>query len=209
MKDIRPGWLWKVVPLLFVLVVILAGGTNVFSAAVHQLVAKVLQELATKVAPFAINCVIGVVIICLAKHLYSPMLKGMHKLLDSGHATLHHKNLVKRIIQAAYWLIVVFLVASIVAPDLLTKLIANLILFGAAVVVALQDMAKDIAGGFVLQFSPTKKCDVGETITLIGMEAVTGTVKDIGLLSTIVETEKGIVTVPNRELWARAVLKSS
>src|SRR5262249_49051695 len=47
---------------------------------------------------------------------------------------------------------------------------------------------------------------VGDKITLVGLDAVTGVVTDIDLFSTYVKTEKGPAVVPNREVSARAVI---
>src|SRR5262249_34519021 len=160
--------------------------TDIFTAAVHQAVAKILLDIAALVLPFLINCVFGLIIISVANHLYGPLLRGAHKLLDTSTASQRSKDLVRRVLQALYWLIVAFLVLSLVAPGLIGKIMTNLALFGAAVVLAFQDWAKDVAGGLMLQFSPKRKIGVGDKIAIVGLDAVTGVVTDIDLFSTYV-----------------------
>lgn len=206
MQDQKPGILWKVIPGLLVLLVIVAGGTDFFTANVRAMVTKVLQDFGVKFLPFAISCVVGILLISIANHLYKPLVNGVHRLVESTSASQRSKDLLKRLLQAFYWLVVGFMVLSIVAPHLLGTILSNLVLFGAAVVVALQDMAKDVAGGFVLQFGTRKKCNIGDKIQLVGLDAVTGVVLEIDLLTTRVKTDKGVVTVPNREMWARSVI---
>jgi small-conductance mechanosensitive channel len=208
-ENNRPGILWKVIPVIAVIVVIFAGGTDIFSAAVHKLVSGALAELGATFLPFAVKCVIGLVVVSIANHLYYPLLKGVHKLLDSSHAGERSKDLMKRGLKAGYWVVVAFIVLSFVAPQLIGTIMGNLVLFGAAVVVALQDLAKDVAGGVVLLFAPKDKrmCDIGDTIQLVGLEAATGQLLSVDLRSSQVRTEKGVATIPNREFLARTVIK--
>lgn len=209
MNENRPGILWKLIPLLLVLLVCVAGGTDVFTTTVHALVAKALKDLGATVLPFAINCVIGLVVVSIANHLYNPLLSGVHKLLDSSHTNEHTRLLMRRMVKGFYWLVVAFLVLSIISPQLIGSVLGHLVLFGGAVILALQDLAKDAAGGFLLLFTPKEKrrFEIGDKIQLVGLEAVTGAVLDIDLLTSQVQTEKGLSTVPNREFLARTVIK--
>lgn len=55
----------------------------------------------------------------------------------------------------------------------------------------------------MLSFSP--KVKVGDRIELVGLD-VKGIVSDIGYVLTVVQGDNDVrITVPNRELWARAV----
>jgi small-conductance mechanosensitive channel len=206
MQTQKPGILWKVIPGLLVLLVIVAGGTDFFTANVRAMVTKVLQDFGASFLPFAISCIVGILLVSIANHLNKPLLHGLHRLVESTTASQRSKDLLKRLLQGFYWLVVGFMVLSIVAPHLLGTILSNLVLFGAAVVVALQDMAKDVAGGFVLQFGARKKCNIGDKIQLVGLDLVTGVVLEIDLLTTRVKTDKGVVTVPNREMWARSIV---
>lgn len=206
MQIQKPGILWKVIPGLLVLLVIVAGGTDFFTANVRAMVTKVLQDFGAKFLPFAVSCIVGVLLISIANHLYKPLLSGLHRLVESTSASQGSKDLLKRLLQGFYWLMVGFMVLSIVAPHLIGTILSNLVLFGAAVVVSLQDMAKDVAGGFALQFGNPRKCNIGDKIQLVGLDAVTGVVLEFKLLTTRVKTDKGIAAVPNREMWARPII---
>ena len=66
----------------------------------------------------------------------------------------------------------------------------------------MQGAANDFISGVLLHFSP--KLKEGDDISLVGLE-VKGKVLDIGYLSTRVEGPDGLLVVPNREVWSRAV----
>lgn len=200
-----PGIIRKLTPsILLLALVYVAGATDLFSAAVRQLVAKVFQDFTAQIMPFTVNAVVGVIVLNLAYVFYQPVTKGVNRFLDSRQASERFKNMFRRGLQLVYWAIVIFFAMSVIAPGLAVKLVASFGLFAAAVIVALQDLAKDIAYSVVLHLSDPPRFKVGDNIAVTGLD-VTGRVVEIEFLFTRIETGSGSQTIPNREIWARGV----
>jgi small-conductance mechanosensitive channel len=203
MFKILTGSVRKLLPtILLVSVAIIAGATDIFSNTVRDVVSKVFAEYGQKVLPFAIQALIGGIVINIAYLLYQPIRSGVEKALQKQGASDRGKNLALKSLQLVYWGMAVFLAAAIIAPDLLSKLFLGISLLGAALTLAMQGAANDFISGVLLHFSP--KLKEGDDIALIGLD-VKGKVQDIGYLSTRIEGPDGLLVVPNREVWSRAV----
>ncbi len=176
----------------------LAGATNVFTASVHQLVAKLFVDYGQKVLPFAVNLLIGAVIINVAYLLYHPLKEGLSKALQNSSASPRGKDLAIKALQLGYWAIAILLVATIIAPDVLSKFFLGASLLGGAVIWAMQGAANDFICGMLLHFTP--KFKIGDQITIDG-KTFSGEVIDIGYLATRIKASTGLFVVANRDLW--------
>ncbi len=193
----------KAVPLVIIaLLATVFAGTDVLSAAVQTQIIDVFKTYVSGIVPYTANIFVGLIFICLANLLYDPLKAGMEKALNLSNADERGRRIVSRAVLLIYWLIAIIVGVSFIAPDFLSKLVVGFGLFGAAIALALQGIANDFIAGALLNFRP-KFC-VGDEIELIGV-AVKGKVTDIGYVLTVLETENGTFTVPNREVWSRPV----
>lgn len=199
-KHLKPR---KLIPLIIVIgLASVVAGTDVLSAAVQNQVIDVFKEYAKGLVPYTANICVGLIFVCLMNLLYDPMKVGLDKALNLGHADERGKRVVSRAVALVYWVFVVFVGVSFIAPDFLSKLVVGFGLFGAAIALALQGLANDLIAGVMLNFRP-KFC-LGDEIELIGV-AVKGKVRDIGYVLTVLDTADGLITVPNREVWSKPV----
>ncbi|MBX3152155.1 mechanosensitive ion channel family protein [Candidatus Obscuribacterales bacterium] len=193
----------KAVPLVIIaLLATIFAGTDVLSAAVQTQIIDVFKTYVSGIVPYTANIFVGLIFICLANLIYDPLKAGMEKALNLSNADERGRRIVSRAVLLVYWLIAIIVGVSFIAPDFLSKLVVGFGLFGAAIALALQGIANDFIAGALLNFRP-KFC-VGDEIELIGV-AVKGKVTDIGYVLTVLETENGTFTVPNREVWSRPV----
>jgi hypothetical protein len=193
----------KAVPLLIIAILAsVFAGTDVLSAAVQTQIIDVFKTYVSGIVPYTANIFVGLIFICLANLLYDPLKVGMEKALNLSKADERGRRIVSRAVLLLYWLVAIIVGVSFIAPDFLSKLVVGFGLFGAAIALALQGIANDFIAGVLLNFRP-KFC-VGDEIELIGV-AVKGKVTDIGYVLSVLETENGTFTVPNREVWSRPV----
>ncbi len=160
-----------------------------------------LKAFFLRLLPSLQNLLLGGLLLSIAWLIYNPIRNILNRALDASHASQRGKIVVLRASQLLYWGIAIFLSASVIAPEALSKMFIGVSLFGAALTLALQGMMNDFICGVLLSFSPRFK--IGDEVQLVGME-VKGKVVDVGYLATIIETSDATVTVPNRELWSRA-----
>lgn len=199
-KHLKPR---KLIPLVLVVgLASLVAGTDVLSAAVQNQVIDLFKSYAQGLVPYTANICVGLIFVCLMNLLYDPMKVGLDKALNLGHADERGKRVVSRAVLLVYWIFVVVVGVSFIAPDFLAKLVVGFGLFGAAIALALQGLANDLIAGVMLNFRP-KFC-LGDDIELIGV-AVKGKVVDIGYVLTVLDTAEGTITVPNREVWSKPV----
>jgi len=74
-------------------------------------------------------------------------------------------------------------------------------IMSAAFALSLQGVASDLWCGIFIQV--TRRYQVGDMVEVIGMEKVKGKIMDVGYVSTVVKVADGLVSVPNREMWAK------
>ena len=193
----------KLIPLVIVFgLASLVAGTDVLSAAVQHQVIDLFKSYAQGLVPYTANIFVGLIFICLMNLMYDPMKVGLDKALNISRADERGRRVVSRAVLLMYWVFVVIVGVSFIAPDFLSKLVVGFGLFGAAIALALQGIANDFIAGVLLNFRP-KFC-VGDEIELIGV-AVKGKVTDIGYVLTVLDTAEGTLTVPNREVWSKPV----
>jgi small conductance mechanosensitive channel len=100
---------------------------------------------------------------------------------------------------------VVYLIAIVIILDLFGVNTASLVALvgaaGLAIGLALKDTLSNVAAGVMLLFlKPLKKAEFVE------VSSYTGSVKDLGLFTTILETADGVfVSIPNSTVWANAI----
>lgn len=185
----------------FVCLALLAQGGAITTELLQRFQAQNLEGLTEKLLPMGVNVLVGLLFLSISYLFYKPAKNGLQKTLDTAGASTRVKVLLMRSLQAGYWLITVLVVASVVAPEVLSKLFLGVSLISAALALALKDSASDLINGLLLQFS--KRFAIGDKISM-GSD-INGTVEDIGYFSTKVKTEKGIANIPNRKIWGETV----
>jgi len=160
------------------------------------------KDLSEKLVPLGLNFLIGAFLFSVSYLLYHPIKNALVRTLQTAGASDRGKTMVLRTTQLFYWAITVFVIASLVAPDVLGKLFLGISVFTAALALALKDIAGDLFSGTLLQV--TRRFNVGDNIAMIGLD-VKGQVLDIGYLSTQIKNAEGIQIVPNREMWGKSV----
>lgn len=159
-----------------------------------------LDGLVEKLLPLGANALIAVLFLSISYLFYKPARNALVKTLDNTGASPRGKTLLLRSMQSIYWVFTVFVVASVVAPEVLSKLFLGVSIISAALALSLQGVASDLICGIFLQM--TKRFQPGDNIQIIGMD-VKGKVVDIGYLSCVIKVEGGNVAIPNRDMWAK------
>lgn len=190
--------------LIVLTVAVVAGTTNLFSASVREFVVQSAAG-ALKVAGTTLaNLLLAVLLINIAWSFRNSASLIVQKLLDQTSGADRGKVVVLKLFKAFYWLISIFVILSVCAPVLMSKLALALGLFLGALTIALQGLVLDFVGGLMTQFN--RKVKEGDEVATEGLASATGKVLSVGYFSTIMESEKGIIHVPNREVWSRAVM---
>jgi small-conductance mechanosensitive channel len=198
----------KLIP-TFVLITLayLAGGTSVFDDRVHAIASKAFTDFGTQLLPSAIYLLFSLIVLNIAWAFYHPLKETTQKAMVRAHASERAQLFGIKAMGLLYWVAAILIALIIVFPDVFSKLLLGASLLGAAITLALQGAANDFICGVLLQFTP--KFKVEDEITIGGLaldgKDVTGKVTDISYLTTAIVTTSGIINVPNRELWSRAV----
>lgn len=196
----------KFLPLIILIgLAVLAGGTNVFSDALQNQVVEVFRKYLEQLVPMSANIFAGLLILSLMYVLYDPLTVGVDRALAATGASNRGKVFVARSLRLAYWVGAVLIGVSFIAPGFFSKIALGIGLLGAALTLALQGLANDLIAGVMLSFSP--KVQVGDDIELVGL-SVKGKVSDIGYVMTVIQGSGERFSVPNREIWSRAVRTS-
>jgi small-conductance mechanosensitive channel len=198
----------KLIP-TFVLITLayLAGGTSVFDDRVHAVVGKAFTDFGSQLLPFAVNLLVSLVVVNIAYVFYHPVKDGAQKAMVRARASERAQLFGIKALGLTYWFVALLIAMTIVFPDVFSKLLLGASLLGAAITLALQGAANDFICGVLLQFTPKFKVEDQVTIGGLALDSkdVTGRVTDISYLATTIVTESGVINVPNRELWSRAV----
>lgn len=193
----------KFIPLLLLVgLLVLAGGTSLFSEAIQVQVLDVFKTFLVSLKPMMANVFIGLIVLCLAYSLFDPLRAVLERGLNLTSADPRRRTIVLRAVSLVYWTVAVFVGVSFIAPSFLSQFVVGFGLLGAALTLSLKGIANDFIAGILLNFSP--KCKVGDEIELVGIK-VEGKVQDIGFVLTKIEGPEGLLSVPNRELWDRSV----
>lgn len=208
LNKLRPTFR-KLLPTIVLLVLtVVAASTDWLSGTFHQSILETLKELGLKFLPIISNLLVGLLVLSIARLLYEPVAGGVEKALGKSNASNRGKVLVTRVVQIVYWGVAIFIAATLMAPDVLSKLFLGVTLFGAALTFALQGLMKEVISGALLQLMP--KFEIGDYIEVVGLADGKGKVIDIQYLSTHIEAtgSKGVVIIPNTKIWDSAVKKT-
>lgn len=193
----------KLIPMaVLITLACLALGTDWLSKDVHLLLRQAFLDYFHKMLPFAIDLIIGAIMVNVAWLFYRPVCNGFEKMLDRSGASERGRTLSIKLFKFFYWAIVVFMVLTLTAAEILSRFVIGFGVFGAALTLSLQGAANDFICGLLIQV--TRKLTENDQIKLEGLD-VQGTVANVGYLSTTIEAESACIRVPNREIWARAV----
>jgi small-conductance mechanosensitive channel len=199
-----PLALRQLIPTLIMIgLVALAGGTDVFSKVVHDLVSKSLHQRVAEFMPYAINLMFVLIFFNIAYVLFHPLSCGVQRVLGKTDATERGKQLATRAFKLVYWSVIVIFVLSLFAQELMGKFVLGFSVLGAALTLAMQGAASDFIAGWMMQFS--RRVRVGDDIKVLGSDGPEGKVLDVDYVQTVLETTDGVVTVPNRQMWEKAV----
>lgn len=192
--------------LVLVALAIVAGGTDVFSETIRLQFIDVFKSKILSMKPMLGNIYLGLVILSLMYCLASPIKLGVQKALNLTGADDRGRLIVTRAVNLLYWVAAVLIGVSFIAPNFLSSVFLGFGIFTAAITISLKDLIVDLLSGLMLSFSP--KFKIGDYVEIIGLP-VKGVVKDVGYVLTVIELpdteEEDQITVPNRELWNRAV----
>jgi len=190
------------VTIAIICIAVLAGGGQWLPDVVDKMQIVQLKSLGVKLVPMAVNLLLAALVFSVSYLLYRPAKATLTRTLDHAGAHERGKIMVLRSLQLLYWLVTIFVIASLVAPDLLGKLFLGISVFTAAIALALKDLAGDLVSGTLLQV--TRRFNPGDNIAIIGLDAK-GTVLDIGYLQTQIKSDDGLQIVPNHLMWGNAV----
>lgn len=202
-------WLWfqthfrKLMPFFLILTFALVGGfTDIFGLGVQETIKTTATEMAAQLKPMAAKLLLAIFMLYVSWFMYSPFVGTVERILCRSGASARGKDLGIKLTKVLFWTFTLFLVFTFAAQDFFGKFVVGVGAFSAALLLALQGVANDFICGLLIQF--TKKVNEGELVTLDGV-VVKGTIKNVGLLSTIIDSSDATVHVPNREVWAKAV----
>jgi small-conductance mechanosensitive channel len=170
-------------------------------------VGKAFADFGSKLQPFAVNLLVSLVVLNISYVFYHPIKETAQKAMLRARASERAQLFGIKALGLSYWLVSALVALTIVFPDVFSKLLLGASLLGAAITLALQGAANDFICGVLLQFTPKFKIEDQITIGGLALDSkdVTGRVTDISYLATTIATTSGVINVPNRELWSRAV----
>lgn len=201
-----PRLLRKLLPTIILLVIgVVAGATNVFSDQVRNLVTTAFHERTATIMPMLVNLLVVAILFNFAYLFYHPVWCGIERMMKSSGASERVVSFTVRSVKLGYWAVASLTILSIFAPDLMGKMVLGVSVLGAAITFALQDAAKNFISGLRVQLST--KVRPGDNVKTLGSPDIDGKVIDIGYLATTVQTDAGVLTVPNTQIWERPVLQ--
>lgn len=193
----------KFLPMLLVIVLVtVASVTDVFSPYIHVTLRQAFLDYFHKMLPFAIDLMFGALMVNIAWVFYKPFCTAFEAVLSKTHASDRGKDLSLKLFKFFYWSVVAVLVLSLTAAEFISRFIVGFGVFGAALTLSLQGAANDFICGLLIQF--TRKITEKDEVKVEGLD-VQGSVREVGMLSTTIESKADVIRVPNREIWARAL----
>ncbi len=196
-------WLRRLSPAILLVVLAVVGSTtDVFGTRIQEIFGSTLVDTGKRLLPSVVNLIISLCVFSVAWASWSPVKTAVAKLLEKGQASPAGKNGVNMILRLLYWPLAIFLCLGILSPGLMSQLALSVTLIAAALTLAMKDAAGSLIAGITLQFNPHVR--IGDEIEVVGL-AVKGKVVEIGILSTVVETDEERTSVANGELTKRAI----
>lgn len=181
----------------------LAGFTNALGTTVREAVHKGIEQFTSSLTPYIVNFIILVVAINIAYVLYHPACHYLQKWLGKSRMADRGKDITYKVFKPLYWLVTLYVVFTLFAPDVMGKLTLGIGIFGAAIAVALKDTAADIIAYARMEYWQSVK--VGDNIQVIGLADVKGRVIQVDYFQTRIEGPNGIDSIANRDLQAKGV----
>ncbi len=164
-----------------------------------------LHEIVKALLPYLFNGLLGLIFFSLLYLIYVPLKATLRKVLDKANCKPKLHIIIMRTFTLTYWGLVGFVAVSFIFSSFVSQVVVGAGVFGAAIALILQGLATDFVYGVLLQFGA--KFNIGDKVVLseIGYTPIAGTVIDILLLSTILETSQGKVMLPNSQIWKQAI----
>lgn len=181
----------------------LAGFTDTLGTTVRETVHKGFADFTAGLTPYVVNFIILVVAINVLYVAYHPVCHYMHKWLGKSRMTERGKDVTYKMAKPLYWLVSMYVLFTLFAPDIMGKLTLGIGIFGAAIAVAMKDTAADIIAYVRMEFWQSVK--VGDEIQVIGLADVKGRVIEVDYFQTRIEGPNGIDSIANRDLQAKGV----
>lgn len=181
----------------------LAGFTNTLGTTVRETVHKAIEEFTSSLTPYVVNFIILVVAINIAYVLYHPACHYLQKWLGKTKMAQRGKDITYKVFKPIYWLVTLYVVLTLFAPDVMGKLTLGIGIFGAAIAVALKDTAADFIAYGRMEYWRSIK--VGDHIQVLGLADVKGRVIEVDYFQTRIEGPNGIDSISNRDLQAKGV----
>ncbi len=180
----------------------LAGGTDVFSSTVHEHFSKALSEYGSSPRSL-LRQLPGRRAVLLGLLGGTSVLEGLVRASAQPHsATDRIKSLVTQSLKLSYWFIAAFISLSFIAPDLLSKV------FLASACSA--PPSRSPSRTSLATPSPASswlsiRTSVSVTQSRWSGTTVKGKIRAISYVQTSVETDDGIIVVPNGDMWSKSV----
>jgi len=175
---------------------------EVVSGLIAQWSEELFSWFRTNIDNLILNLVLIVAVLLLAGSL-SRVVRGLARwFLSSKRVDLSSlvRNLVISGLANVVWIVAFFVMLSVVGIDL-APMLAGLGIAGFVIGFALQDTLGNFASGLMIMVY--RPFDVGDWITAAG---VSGTVKDLTLVSTVISTiDNKRVTIPNGKVWGDVI----
>lgn len=181
----------------------LAGFTNTLGETVRETVRRGIEQFTSSLTPYVVNFIILVVAINIAYVLYHPACHYLQKWVGKTKMEARSKEITFKVFKPLYWLVTLYVVLTLFAPDVMGKLTVGIGLFGAAIAVVLKDTFADIIAYGRMGYWQNVK--VGDNIQVLGLADVKGRVIEVDYFQTRIEGPNGIDSIANRDLQAKGV----
>lgn len=181
--------------IVLVIVMLLAGGTNLLSQAMHELVGASLQEFLQSLKPHIVKLAIACIAVNLLWVCFQPAVQLVEKTLEHVGADERTRGFVNKAFRSGYWVVIGVITLSMFSTNL-TVLVVGLGLL-------LKMPAEAFTSSFLLYSCDSLK--VGEEVELLDKIPVQGKVLSVGYFATKIKVPDGIVTIPNNKVWDNLV----
>jgi small-conductance mechanosensitive channel len=189
----------KAIPTLILLALaVAAGGTDVFSRQVHEVVGHEFKQRLTDLAPYMFNVLFAAIWINIGWLLYHKCCCGFDRLIHGAKIDEAAEKLGSKVFRLAYWVLVLLVAVAFFAPGLLAWMAGAATVVTAALSFNVGGLLNDYVAGLFLQrwLKDGEPCKVNEIAIAVGK------VVSIGNLRTSIESEvDGPMTVRNSKLW--------
>jgi small conductance mechanosensitive channel len=175
-------------------------GTRVLGGLAARWSSAALEWFTANIGLLILRLVLVSVVFLAASRLSRVIQMGARRILAGIDLSSLIKNLVISGAGKAVWVVGVLMVLSLVGIDL-APMLAGLGIAGFVLGFALQDTLSNFAAGLMIMIY--RPFDVGDFVTAGG---VTGEVKDLTLVSTVVRTlDNKRIIVPNGKVWGDVI----